>query len=62
MGVETKFYIDNNGNYIGGFSEGNPAIPVGVIEVEAPPAHGWQKYSDGVWLPLTPEQEAIINA
>lgn len=63
MGMITKFYIDEAGNYIGGFSEGNESIPPGAIEIDSPPAHGWQKYdlNNAVWLPLTDEQLAMIN-
>lgn len=60
MGLETKYYVDANGNYLGGFTEGNSAIPVGAIEIETPPEHGWQKW-DGAWLPLTPDQLALLN-
>lgn len=60
--METKFYIDASGNYLGGFSEGNPSIPVGAIEVQSPPPHAWQIYDtvNNVWLPLTPEQQAMV--
>ena len=52
----TKYFIDAQGNYIGGFCGAEP--PEGSIEVSGPPNHGWQKYDiqNGVWLPLTPEQ------
>jgi hypothetical protein len=62
MGVETKYYVDSQGNYLGGYSEGNPAIPVNAIEVAAPPPHGWQKWNGVSWDALTPEQEAEVNA
>jgi len=62
MDLVTKFYIDADGNYLGGYSQGNDAIPANAIEVDAPPAHGWQKYADGAWLPLTAEQEVLVNA
>ncbi len=46
----TKFYIDtaSPANYIGGFSEGNPAIPEGAVAIDAPPPlHASQQTSDG---------------
>lgn len=61
MGLETKYYVDIDGNYLGGFSAGNQAIPVGAIEVQFPPDHGWQKWDGVEWLPLTPEQLSLIN-
>lgn len=60
MGL-TLYFIDADGNYIGGFSEGNPAIPAGVIEVPAPPDHGWQKHLNGAWQPLTQEQKTQLG-
>lgn len=57
----TKFYIDSEGNYLGGF-EG--CEPDGGIEIDTPPSHGWQKYDldNSVWLPLTQDQLDEINA
>lgn len=62
MGV-TKFYVDTQGNYLGGFSEGNLSIPDNAVEIESPPPHGWQKWDSqsGSWLPLTEEQKQIIG-
>lgn len=56
----TKFYIDASGNYIGGFCGAEP--PAGAIEVDSPPEHGWQKYINGAWLPLTDEQLQQLGA
>lgn len=55
----TKYFIDAQGNYIGGFCGAEP--PEGAIEVPQPPEHGWQKYSNGAWLPLTDEQKQILK-
>lgn len=62
--IATEYYIDAEGNYLGGFSQGNPSIPVGAIEIPSPPGHGWQKYDmvNGGWLPLTDEQKALVGA
>jgi hypothetical protein len=52
MGMTTKYYVDIEGNYLGGFSgyidrlTGEEVIalpPNGSVEVSAPPDHGWQK-------------------
>ena len=49
--AETKFYVDDQGVYLGGFSEGNPSIPAGAIEVPSPPDQAdktWDGSSFGV--------------
>lgn len=44
MGMtETKYYVDGDGVYLGGFSGSEP--PAGAIEIPAPPDHGHQ-----IWL------------
>lgn len=61
--METEYYVDLDGNYLGGFSEGNTAIPMNAIQISGPPFHGWQKYNlaSGQWMPLTVEQLIIIK-
>lgn len=34
----TKYYIDSNGNYLGGFSAKNNKIPKDAVEVASPPS------------------------
>lgn len=46
----TKYYIDNQGNYVGGFDGVKP--PEGSIEVLTPPLHAAQKYKSNAWLEL----------
>ena len=59
----TKYYINFEGSYLGGFSEGNPFIPQDAIEIQYPPEHGWQRYDkiNNVWIPLSPDQLKMIN-
>ncbi|PPD48380.1 MAG: hypothetical protein CTY14_02135 [Methylotenera sp.] len=45
--VMTKYYVDVAGNYLGGFSDENPAIPQGAIEVPNPPNHASEKWLSG---------------
>lgn len=45
----TKYYVNANGDYLGGFSEGNPSIPQGAIEVPTCPKHGRDKWINGAW-------------
>lgn len=68
--MDTKFYVDQEGNYLGGFS-GYVSVdgpvyaqpPEGAIEISGPPNHGWQKYdlTNNVWLPLTDEQKQLLG-
>jgi hypothetical protein len=49
--MSMKFYIDNTGKYLGAYSEGNPSIPNGAIEVSSAPNDARQTYdiNNGVW-------------
>jgi hypothetical protein len=51
MGM-TQYYVDTNGNYLGGFDGATP--PVGAIEVSAPPTDGRQKWINNAWAALDP--------
>lgn len=58
MGV-TKFYVDQDGNYLGGFDGAAP--PAGAVEVPDPPEHGQdQRWNGAAWedLPDRPGREA----
>jgi hypothetical protein len=56
-----SYYVDAEGNYLGGFTKDNPATPSDAVRVSEPPTHGWQIWSNSAWLPLTPEQSALIG-
>jgi hypothetical protein len=45
----TKFFVDNSGNYLGGFEGADP--PQGAIEVPTPPAHGLDTWNGNAWVP-----------
>jgi len=49
----TRYYVDANGNYLGGFAGAEP--PAGSVEVPAPPQDARQIWSGGVWgaIPVT---------
>lgn len=53
--MTTKFFIDANGKYLGGFTGAKP--PDGAIEIDKPPAHGWDVYDrvNETWIPYVPE-------
>lgn len=50
----TKFYVDTNGIYLGGFSEGHPEIPMNAVEVPQAPDDANQTYdlNNNIWLVL----------
>lgn len=58
----TKFFVDNNGRYLGGFDGAKP--PAGAIEVPAPPAHGRNRWVSGAWQEVAevPEWIPMLNA
>lgn len=41
----TKYYIDSEGKYVGGYSEGNPSLPEGLIEVPYAPENSAQVWN-----------------
>lgn len=50
--METKYYVDVDGNYIGGFcGEGAmDLVPEGAVEVaNPPPICAWQKWNGTDW-------------
>lgn len=47
-----KFFIDQDGNYLGGFDGAEP--PDGAIEIESPPDHGADKLIGGAWVKSAP--------
>lgn len=62
MGV-TRFYVDPNGVYLGGFAGVEP--PAGSVEIDAPPAHGSQvrNMATGEWsAPTLPVPQAVGRA
>lgn len=56
----TKYYIDQEGNYLGGF-EGAKA-PDGAIEIEAPPNHALDKWDGNQWIPYTESYKGAREA
>lgn len=57
--MATKFFVDVDGNYIGGFDGAMP--PAGSIEIPEPPEHGWmvRNMDTGEWY-MPPEKAAIL--
>ena len=46
----TKFYVDAQGNYLGGFAG---SVPDGGIEINSPPQHASQIWSGSSWGPIS---------
>ena len=44
----TEFYVDGNGNYLGGFDGATP--PENSIEITSPPKHGLDIWINGGWV------------
>lgn len=44
----TKYYVDINGNYLGGFDGAEP--PQGAIEVSNPPENGNDTWNGNTWV------------
>ena len=43
-----RYFVDTNGDYIGGYEGAEP--PEGAIEIAAPPEHAADKMVGGVWV------------
>lgn len=57
----TKFYVNDQGVYLGGFEGAEP--PIGAIEVPEPPSDARQIWDGEAWLPLpTKVDQNIRNA
>lgn len=55
----TKFYVDDEGVYIGAYDGAEP--PEGAIEVPSAPENAVQKWIDGEWLPYIPSASPHLN-
>lgn len=62
--MTTKYFVNQQGKYIGGFSVGNPKIPQGVIEVNSPPSHAineiWN-FKNSQWIKDEPIYLEILK-
>lgn len=56
----TEYFVDTNGNYLGGFDGAKP--PSGALEIPNPPEHGWDKWINGAWVPNKDRLNAPIKA
>lgn len=51
----TKYFVDVNGNYLGGFSGAEP--PDGAVEVPTAPESATQQWLNGAWSVATPRPD-----
>ena len=57
----TKYYVDVNGNYLGGFD--GVEAPNGSVEVAQPPEHGLDIWTGSAWVkPLPTAEQLAIEA
>lgn len=45
--METLYFVDEQGNYLGGFCGAEPHE--GAVQISSPPEHAADKYIDGSW-------------
>lgn len=55
--MSTKFFVDVDGNYLGGFDGAEP--PAGAIEVPVPPSDAREIWDGLAWLPLPVSLEPV---
>lgn len=67
----TKYYVDNQGEYIGGFSgaivddeeQDHPDVPEGAVEVAQPPSHADEIWDGNVWaMPVDIVRDSVKGA
>lgn len=59
--MTTRYYIDADGNYLGGFSDGNPDIPQGAIEVLDAPENIMSTFVNGAWQLTEAGRKSLIK-
>lgn len=57
--IETKYYIDPLGRYIGGFSGSMP--PIGSVEVSNPPYNANSKWDGVEWKEITSLSKELLD-
>jgi hypothetical protein len=55
----TKYYVDIQGNYVGGFQGAEP--PLDSIEVVAPPAHASHRWDGVAYAPVPPPTPTVVD-
>jgi len=67
----TKYYVDPNGTYLGGFDGGvdeggveieHPDVPAGAVEIMAPPEDARQVWDGTTWSPKPAPDVAPLTA
>ena len=60
--MKTLYFVNSQGEYLGGYSAGNSAIPAGAIEVSSAPEHAEDKFTNEVWAPDFARVSAAFEA
>lgn len=55
----TKYYVDNQGKFLGAFQGSAPA---GGTEVPTPPGHGKDTWNGSAWVPYVPPRVERLEA
>jgi hypothetical protein len=55
----TRFYVDDAGNYLGGYD--GAEAPIGSIEVDGPPAHGADIWDGTAWIGVAEAPQQSIS-
>jgi len=55
----TKYFIDERGNYLGGFDGAEP--PVGAVEIPVSPEYGSDILIEGVWTQTDDRKTQVFN-
>lgn len=55
----TQFFVDPDGNYLGGFDGAEP--PAGSVEVPDPPIHGGQIWDGNAWQTPADVQDQLTD-
>lgn len=57
-----KYYVDNNGNYLGAFEGVTGKVPQGAIEVPSAPSDARSTWNGSVWsTPVLTDSEKFVQ-
>lgn len=59
--MATKYFVDNSGNYLGGFDGDTGKIPFGSIEVGKPPPDGRMLWDGTKWIEPFPLKDVFTE-
>jgi hypothetical protein len=60
MGMTTRYFVDADGGYLGGFDGAEP--PSGAIEVQEAPQDARQVWADGAWSAAPAVRQLVLKS